>query len=298
MNRKGISRLEIIAIVLLVAILAAIFLPSLVWKSKTRDRAYRAACTVNLKKLALALNLYAQENKDRFPPIDDTKNNFMFDANVMYPEYLNDHMVAMCPADPQVDPETTFRLTAGHSIDGIPKGKVHPDCFTDDSYIYLGWLVITDKEVEALFEVYDKLSPEEYDTNITVPKGRGNLEGDAIHRLSTDVDKFFIEDTSITFTSDENRLPIEDKSITFTADEVGVSIIPIVWDRPYIDTERFSHRPPGGNVLFLDGHVEYMLPRGKSPYIGDHGFDAYTPMTETMARLLDERRRESIPNCD
>ena len=42
----------------------------------------------------------------------------------------------------------------------------------------------------------------------------------------------------------------------------------------------------GGNVIYMDGHLEYIEYPGKFP------------MTETMARLLDERPREPIPHCE
>lgn len=280
MGKKGLLFGEVIVIVLIVGILAAILLPAL---AKRRETEKRAACANNLKQLGQAISLYADENKRRYPPIDETKNNFIFDANLLYPEYLTDPTVVMCPANPQVDPEATFRLTANHSIDGTPKVQVHPDCFTDDSYVYLGWMVFNDKEAEALFGAYDKLSPVDYDTNITVPVGRGTVEGDTLYRLSAYVDMFLFDFT--------------EPFITWGHEE-AVSIVPVMWERPYIDTAKFSHRPVGGNVLFLDGRVEYILLSSKSPYIGDHGSYTYSPMTEEMARLLDERPRERIRDCE
>lgn len=261
MNRKGISRLEIIIIVLLVAILAVLlFLAPPTYR--------RLTCAGNLKEIAKSLSLYAEENRERFPPIDDTKNNFIFDANLLYPEYLTDPMLAICPADPRRDPYTTFRLSANHPIDGTPKGEVHADCITDESYIYLGWMAMTDKEAEALFAGYDKLPLADYDFHIQVASGWGNAEGGVIYRLSAGCDRFLVKDTDVIQSFDAGH------------------IVPIMWDRPYTDVSEFSHRPVGGNVLFLDGHVAYVESGERFP------------MTETMARLLEERPRAPIPYCE
>ena len=272
MNRRGLTVLEVVAIFLIVALLVVMLTPLL---AKRRQVMRRSACAGNLKQIGLALNMYANENKDRYPPIDDTKNNFMFDANLLYPEYLSDHMLAMCPADPHWDPDTTFRLVADHPIDGTPKGQVHPDCFTDDSYIYLGWMVMSDKEVGAFCEAYDKLPVEDYDGKINVAKGWGTLEGDTIHRLSFGVERFLITDLNAAGSM-----------------AGGSATVPIMWDRPYTDTARYTHQPIGGNVLYLDGHVSYFR------YGEGIGVWDYIPLTETMARLLEEHPRKPIPNCE
>ena len=268
MEKKTLPLFGIVVIVLIVGVLAAILIPIV---SELRQGSRRYACVENLKQLALALNLYSNENQYLYPPIDDAQNNFIFDANLLYPEYLSDTILPVCPADLQRNPETSFRLTEDHSVDGTLKGEVHPDCFTGDSYIYLGWMVMTDKETEAFFEAYDKLSPDDYDADITVPEGWGNGGGDTIHRLYAGVDRWLITDPDVTFTMQPE----------------GVSIVAIMWDRPYMDAAKFSHRPIGGNVLYLDGHVEYHR------FVSD-----FPPINKTMARLLDKRPREPIPDCE
>jgi hypothetical protein len=223
----------------------------------------------------MAMDIYLDENKDRFPPIDDTKNNFIFDGNVLYPEYLADIGVTQCPEAPAIDWRNIARL---HSNDYHPDssvGDVHADCITDRSYVYLGWLVMSDQEAEAFFGAYDELSPEDYDESIRVPKGKGNARGQILNRLSLPVDGFLAA------------------NISQAADSVDIpsSTIPIIWDRPYTDLDRFHHRDhktgkPGGHVLYKDGHVEFVA------------YGEKFPMTETMARLLEERPRAPISHCE
>lgn len=267
MRRNGLTLVEILVIVAILGVLAAILLPAL---SNPYYSPHPRACVNFQKQLGLILNLYASEHEGRYPPIDNTKNNFIFDANVLYPEYMTDASVAACPQDPDSDPATMFRLrsTADHPDSAV--GDVHPDCVTDDSYCYLGWLVTSDEEAEAFFEAYDKLSREDYKKDIVVPEGRGNDGGTVLHRLETNAERFLPKPAEAGFDS-------------------ASSIIPILWDRPFTNSSDFSHRYDevvAGNVLYLDGHVEFVK------------FGEKFPMTETMARLLEERPRAPIPDCD
>lgn len=227
----------------------------------------RSACVNYLKQLALVFNLYATENGDMYPPIDGVKNNFMFDGDVLYPEYLTDVAIVACPGDPVFDPEKNFRLRSTGAHPESTVGVAHPDCITDMSYVYLGWLVMSDEEAEAFFEAYDKLSPDDYDKDIIVPDGSGNAGGTVIHRLQLDADRFLGEETGLD-------------------PEYPGSEVPIAWDRPYVDPSRFSHQPAGGNVVYLDGHVDFIK------------YGEKFPMTEAFAKLLDEREREPIQDCD
>ena len=232
----------------------------------------RIPCVNNLKQIGLILNMYTNENEEMFPPIDDTKNNFIFDGNVLYPEYLWEIEVVACPGDADHNRETNFRLLAVERHPAFSVGDAHPDCITDISYCYFGWFVTSDEEAEAFFEAYDKLSPEDYDKDIIVSDGRGNGGGNVIHRLRTDADQFLAEG-AIDPESTESK-------------------IPIAWDMPTLDPAESNHRigegagEVGGYVLYLDGHVEFIE------------FGTKFPMTGTMARLLAERPHERIPDCE
>ncbi|MBI5115266.1 hypothetical protein HZA56_02230 [Candidatus Poribacteria bacterium] len=241
-----------------------LFLAPILYLANRSDRDYarRPACINNLKQLGLVLGLYATENGNRYPPIDDVKNNFIFESDAIYPEYLTDSMILACPSNPETNPKANFRLRDNKNHANCDIVTVHPDCITDMSYCYLGWLVTTDEEAEAFFRAYDNLAPKDYEGDITVPERKGNGGGNVIHRIREGAERF-----------------MRDPSIT--AHE-----IPIMWDKPSADPANLSHLPAGGNVLYLDGHVEFIAYPGK------------LPMTETMARSLDERPRAPIPDCE
>ncbi len=67
--KKNFTLIELLVVIAIIAILAAMLLPAL---QNARETAKRAKCTGNIKQVALAMLLYAQENNDLC--ITDTAN--------------------------------------------------------------------------------------------------------------------------------------------------------------------------------------------------------------------------------
>jgi prepilin-type processing-associated H-X9-DG protein len=222
----------------------------------------------------LVFGLYAAQNNSLLPSIDDRKNNFMFDANLVCPDYLTDTEILICPSGPNYEPEKAFRLNSPDDHPGFHEGDMHPDCVTDASYCYLGWQVRNDEEAKAFLEIYDKLAPEDYGKDIVDPED-GTVLFPALRFEESLAQNGMSASEEEAETAEGMYDPVEDPSL-----------IPVIWDTPTTNYANMSHVPLGGNVLYLDGHIEHIK------------FGEKFPVTEIMARLLDERPREPIPDCE
>ncbi len=279
----GLSGDRLLTPLIVVLVCLGIVVSMLMGIPGLRKYVQRDMCVNNLKQISMAFDSYASDNSGRFPTIGKTRNNFIFKERQLYPRYLNRLDILGCPADPRFDSRAdSLFLLRGFRQQGSSK-NTNPDCINGDSYCYLGWVVTSDDEAKAFFNAYDKLSSEDYDKDIPLPGVEAtpfgisgfNQTGNVLHRLDRSKGDVFIHDTNSVWMG-----PPPDQLVLYT--------IPVMWDRrPYhrrrgwITTDKYA----GGNVLYLDGHVEYIA-------------WGHFPLTDTMARLLDEHKRAPIPGCD
>ncbi len=276
MKKKGFTLIELLVVIAIIGILAAILLPAL---ARPRESARRASCANNLKQMGLVIKMYANEAKGgKFPPTkyagyapdqtctDPAGFDFYFQGNTVYPEYLSDVNVLMCPSDADLQND----VAEGKWNCDWDKTQVCPCKWNSRTYIYVDWTLTADILMAPGIDA-NPPHPELSDVNpaivtlymtgewgVTKPTAAEQAamidkditlsDGKTLYQLREGVERFLITD-------------INNPAATAKAQ----STISVFFDEVSVDVAEFNHIPGGCNVLYLDGHVSFIRYPGEWP---------------------------------
>lgn len=85
-DRLAFTLIELLTVIAIIGILAAIIIPTV---GAVRQTAQTASCVSNMRQIAMAMNIYADDNKGLYPP---SFNDAPADDKFIWPERLNDYL--------------------------------------------------------------------------------------------------------------------------------------------------------------------------------------------------------------
>ncbi len=278
-SSSGFTLAELLVVIGILMIVASLLLPAL---SRAREAARRTSCQNNLRQWGLVFKMYASETKgELYPPIqfemtDFRKGDLAFAPRLasVYPEYVNDLRLFVCPSGIQRLPETD-----------LPWNK----SYLDQSYAYLGWMLDKCEEtsprmtVRELLDMIPFIDTSQYqgdlegprqfvllcagvarntvldslismrdmkdissavsDANVIVREpGIGNGAGNVIYRLRNGIERF-----------GGGRSPLSESEVWIMFDAISSRV------------DYFNHPNGGANVLFMDGHVSFIRYPSRAP---------------------------------
>jgi len=223
----GFRFMQVTVPIFIVAIITIILLPTV---SRSMEAARLAAASENLKSIGEALLAYsAQSEGNRFPPtVNQSPGEWVPDLRLLYPRFIKDPALLVRPS--LNDPALLNDMQAALNASPPDYDKAHD--LMARSYVYTGYVLLDESALAAFKSAVESTETPDLESDI-------DTADRMLRRLKRDVEYFFVENRSDPQAAANTR-----------------AAIPIMFET--VESTVFGRDPDGANVLYLDGHVDYV----------------------------------------
>ena len=230
-GRRAFTLVELLVVVGIIAILIAILLPAL---TAAREKALRIKCAASIRTIGQAVMLYTTQNKGKLP-MHHGGANWLWDLAYDSRDWLHD--VAKVPQEVFYCPSYTQEISGQWTFCGPPGGREN---FAIIGYYWLG------KRPGYM------AGPTQFTPNtLTNMLFRNPRDDRWVEKITDKTERSAPADlvlmTDIVISQNDTRSWANKNFITVYGGYFA----------GHGTTHRAGDKPLGGNVMFLDGHVEW-----------------------------------------